>query len=229
MIYICDSKDMGCAGCKLCDKLTYDSGLPLATLNLKSSGLCEYQCPDCYAKRMQRFLTACEKLPCIFNRIEPNTKQRKGGTHKPPYNVRVAVNANFNSTKEEFEELQLFEELYPENNYFINSNIKTEGLEDNDYKKVVTVNPDIKVEEKHFQKLKTLLNVAFVRVKFVARNRQIIDLIKQLKEDGYNIVVTLMRFLNYKSLSKYANKEDYVWRDSYWRLKPNLASNLHLI
>lgn len=52
-LYICDNKGLGCGGCGLCATLNGAKGADIKSLNLSSSGLCPYSCPDCYAKRMQ--------------------------------------------------------------------------------------------------------------------------------------------------------------------------------
>lgn len=51
--YICDRRGLGCGGCGLCSELTVGKSLPIKSLNLSSSGLCRYSCPDCYAKENQ--------------------------------------------------------------------------------------------------------------------------------------------------------------------------------
>lgn len=74
-VYICDRKGLGCGGCGLCSKLTLGEDLKISTLNLSSSGLCPYSCPDCYAKRMQVRAVQWGNRPIIFDRIKQNAKQ----------------------------------------------------------------------------------------------------------------------------------------------------------
>lgn len=80
-IHICDQAGTGCQGCGLCSRLT--TGKPdsrISSLNLSSSGLCPYNCPDCYAKTMQKFCTAMGNKPIEFDVIKRNSKQ--AGTTK---------------------------------------------------------------------------------------------------------------------------------------------------
>jgi hypothetical protein len=74
-IYICDRHNLGCGGCGLCSKLTTGRSLPIYTLNLSSSGLCQYHCPDCYAKTMQHFLREMGKPVIQYDHIHMNSKQ----------------------------------------------------------------------------------------------------------------------------------------------------------
>jgi hypothetical protein len=74
-VYICDRAGKGCLGCGLCSTLTAGPRLPIKSLNLSSSGICKFQCPDCYARTMQNFLRA-SKTPLIrFDQIYSNMKQ----------------------------------------------------------------------------------------------------------------------------------------------------------
>lgn len=75
-IHLCDRKGVGCEGCGLCSMLTKGGkGHKLLSLNLSSSGICPYSCPDCYAKTMQNFLVKCGKRPIQFDVIKANKKQ----------------------------------------------------------------------------------------------------------------------------------------------------------
>jgi hypothetical protein len=75
-VYICDEKGLGCEGCKQCALLTInDPTAKITSLNLSTSGICPYNCPDCYAKTMQNFLKGCGKNPIHYDRIAPNRKQ----------------------------------------------------------------------------------------------------------------------------------------------------------
>lgn len=75
-VYICDRNGTGCSGCKLCNKLVFDIDSPtIHTLNLSSSGICPYNCPDCYAKTMQHFAVSMGHKPIVFDNIRQNDKQ----------------------------------------------------------------------------------------------------------------------------------------------------------
>lgn len=73
--YICDRDGLGCADCGLCDRLTFDTGFELFSLNLSTSGICPHNCPDCYAKNLQSKLTKWGYQPINFNKIVRNKKQ----------------------------------------------------------------------------------------------------------------------------------------------------------
>jgi hypothetical protein len=74
-IYICDIKGEGCGGCGLCSKLTTGKDLKISSLNLSTSGICPYNCCDCYAKTMQKFSKAMGNKPIIYDVIRQNDKQ----------------------------------------------------------------------------------------------------------------------------------------------------------
>ena len=74
-IYICDQAGKGCQGCGLCSLLTVKQDLPITSLNLSSSGICPYNCPDCYAKTMQHFVKSMGHKPIAYNVIHQNDKQ----------------------------------------------------------------------------------------------------------------------------------------------------------
>lgn len=74
-VYICDRKGLGCLGCGLCATLNGHKGARIESLNLSTSGICPYNCPDCYAKAMQRFLVAAGKAPIKYDTIKRNKKQ----------------------------------------------------------------------------------------------------------------------------------------------------------
>lgn len=76
-VYLCDSKGKGCPACMNCSKLAYGiKRAELKSLNLSISGkkdkrgkqgLCKYNCPDCWAKRVTfSFRPQCDKI--ITNR-----------------------------------------------------------------------------------------------------------------------------------------------------------------
>lgn len=73
--YICDRAGTGCGGCGLCSTLTATDRLPIYTLNMSSSGICPYNCVDCYAKAMQNFLRKLNKPVIRFDWIHLNCKQ----------------------------------------------------------------------------------------------------------------------------------------------------------
>jgi len=73
--YVCDRKGLGCAGCGLCSKLVVGRELPIKSLNLSSSGICKYSCPDCYAKTMQRFLSRIGMPLIRYDKVMRNSKQ----------------------------------------------------------------------------------------------------------------------------------------------------------
>lgn len=74
-IHICDQLNLGCGGCGLCSTLTTGRSLPIYTLNLSSSGMCPYNCVDCYAKTMQHFLREMGKPVIQYDHIHMNSKQ----------------------------------------------------------------------------------------------------------------------------------------------------------
>ena len=88
-LYLCDRKGVGCMGCGLCATLNGHKGLPIKSLNLSTSGVCPYACPDCYAKAMQKFLVATGKRPMEYDVIKGNKKQL-GRTKHIQNNRKVA-------------------------------------------------------------------------------------------------------------------------------------------
>jgi len=79
---ICDKAGLGCQGCHLCSTLNgHSTSDRILSLNLSTSGICPYNCVDCYAKTMQHF-RACMKQPLIrFNKIMANRKQKGNTVH----------------------------------------------------------------------------------------------------------------------------------------------------
>jgi len=73
--YICDKSGKGCSSCGLCSTLTIKESLPITSLNLSQSGVCKFDCPDCYAKTMQHFATSMGNRPINYNCIAYNNKQ----------------------------------------------------------------------------------------------------------------------------------------------------------
>jgi hypothetical protein len=80
-VWICDQAGKGCGGCGLCSRLITGKDLKITSLNLSTSGICPYNCPDCYAKTMQHFSTALGHKPIIFNTIRQNDKQAGRTVH----------------------------------------------------------------------------------------------------------------------------------------------------
>lgn len=74
-IYICDEKGLGCGGCGLCSTLVAGKSLSIFTLNLSSSGLCPFNCCDCYSKTMQHFLSKIGMPEIHYDWIHMNHKQ----------------------------------------------------------------------------------------------------------------------------------------------------------
>ena len=71
--HYCDAKEKGCPECMNCAKLTYfDSNAEVYSTNLSSSGMCKFNCPDCYVKTISQWHhgTIC------FDKINQNTKQK---------------------------------------------------------------------------------------------------------------------------------------------------------
>ena len=129
--------------------------------------------------------------------------------------VRVAVNNNFNCTKAEFKQLDALCKKYPDMVFFVNSNIKTPKLleiNNHPYPVVVTLNPDIDLDEKLIKRLYDIASdqVAFTRIKFIPGRPEILDLIHTVSET-HTVVITLQRFNGKKSIQKYI--PDY--RDHY--------------
>jgi hypothetical protein len=75
-IFICDQAGLGCGGCGLCSKLTTKMDLPIYTMNLSSSGLCPFNCVDCYAKTIQHYMKGRNGDKVIrLDNIYMNSKQ----------------------------------------------------------------------------------------------------------------------------------------------------------
>jgi len=80
-VFLCDRVGGGCKTCKLCLMMTFGINLKLASINLSSSGLCMFSCPDCYAKTMQARCIDWHNKPMIFDKIKSNTKQAGRTAH----------------------------------------------------------------------------------------------------------------------------------------------------
>jgi len=74
-VFICDRKGLGCLGCGLCATLNGAKGAEIKSLNLSASGVCPYNCADCYAKAMQKFRAAFGQTLIAYDRIMKNKKQ----------------------------------------------------------------------------------------------------------------------------------------------------------
>ena len=79
-VYICDRKGTGCGGCGLCATLTVGQKLPIYSLNLSTSGICPFNCIDCFSKTMQKFVVGCGHSAIKYDVIYKNGKQK--GTTK---------------------------------------------------------------------------------------------------------------------------------------------------
>ena len=80
-VWICDQSGLGCSECGLCSKLTTGLDLKISSLNLSSSGICPYNCPDCYAKTMQHFTVSMGHSAIHFDIIKQNHKQSGKTAH----------------------------------------------------------------------------------------------------------------------------------------------------
>ena len=138
--------------------------------------------------------------------------------------VRVGINNNFNCTDDEYSQVRGFKFVKPNAHFFINSNIKTENIlniNNYDYQAVITVNPDITVDRALIERLYKVDKdrVIFVRVKYIPNDRTIKELIRELSEKGYTVVVTVMRFLSNKSVNAFSKKDYYNYKFTWLRLK----------
>ena len=72
-VYYCDLKGEGCPSCRNCSKLVFELDTPdIYSLNLSSSGICKYSCPDCYSKIMLKYIPN----GFAYDKILKNAKQR---------------------------------------------------------------------------------------------------------------------------------------------------------
>ena len=88
-VWICDQSGKGCQGCGLCSKLTTGQDLPIYSLNLSTSGICKFQCADCYAKAIQKFTLGCGHRPMAYDKIQQNDKQAGRTKHIQEASRRV--------------------------------------------------------------------------------------------------------------------------------------------
>jgi len=138
--------------------------------------------------------------------------------------VRVGINNNFNCTEDEFTQMYGFTFVKSSAHFFINTNIKTENLlniNKHDYKSVITVNPDITIDRALIERLYKVdkEKIAFVRVKYVPNKRPIKELIIELSEQGYNVVITVMRFKSNDTVNFCSQKALYDFECTWFRLK----------
>jgi hypothetical protein len=141
------------------------------------------------------------------------------------------VNNNFNCTETEYQQLADYVLKHPNRLFFVNCNIRTPNLitlNNHPYKAVITINPDVTVHEALIERLYEINQerVAFVRVKYVPDRPVIIDLIRELSDEGYNVVVTLQRFNGKKTLDKYAERKHYEFSYNRYRLTHESVNNL---
>lgn len=147
--------------------------------------------------------------------------------------VRVATNNNFNCTEREFKQLDEFRKKNPHRYFFINSNIKTRcllNINKHDYRAVITVNPDLLVRRHQVDRLYEIepSKVAFTRVKYIPGPREILDLIDELHEEGYTVVVTMQRFNGKTSAARYVPdyRDHYEFSHNRFRLTPEAQGKL---
>lgn len=80
-VFICDRIGGGCSTCKLCSFLPAGYDLKIASVDLSNSGICRFNCPDCYAHTMQTMAVGMGNNPIIFDKIRANTKQSGRSDH----------------------------------------------------------------------------------------------------------------------------------------------------
>lgn len=79
---ICDKAGLGCQGCHLCSTLNGHKRTDrILSLNLSTSGICPYNCIDCYAKTMQHFRACMNQTLIRFDKIMANRKQKGNTKH----------------------------------------------------------------------------------------------------------------------------------------------------
>jgi len=138
--------------------------------------------------------------------------------------VRVGVANNFNGSIAEFNQLKYFSGKFPNKYFFVNSNINSKGLKNianHNFKAVITVNPNLIVKNigSIMAKLEPIKNnIAFVRVKYMPDNKDILTLISVLVHNNIPIVITNQRFKSRKSMEKYSNEKYYKHKNGYFRL-----------
>lgn len=151
--------------------------------------------------------------------------------------VRVATNNNFNCTPAEWKQLNSIVSKNPNDAFFINSNINTPKLntiKNNNYKAVVTANPDLIVTQSGIKKILSRLNaikshIAFVRVKYIPNNDMIKLLLVVLVAQNFPVVITMQRFNSKKTLLKYTDPKHYTHSCSRFRLAGEALAELLFI
>jgi hypothetical protein len=146
--------------------------------------------------------------------------------------VRVAVTNNFNCTKKEFNQLDIFSRLFPESYFFINANIKTPkilALNAHPYKAVITINPDFVTADNLIETLYKISpeKIVFIRIKYLPGWPSILNLIEKIS-NSYPVVVTLQRFNSKKSIAQYVRdyNSHYDFSHSRYRLKVSEVDHL---
>lgn len=91
-VFICDRTGGGCSACHLCSFLPTGANLKITSVNLSSSGICKFNCPDCYAKTMQNMAVKLKHAPLIFDKIKANTKQAGNSKHIK-HSIKELMNA----------------------------------------------------------------------------------------------------------------------------------------
>lgn len=137
--------------------------------------------------------------------------------------VRVACNNNFNCTAPEWRQLREFTEKYPDDYFFVNSNVNTPALlsiNDHPYKAVITINPDLIPSPRSLDRFFRLdqTKIAFVRIKWMPGYPDIRRLFTVLLIKGYTVMLTLQRFNSEATLTKYTQLIYYKFDCSRFRL-----------
>src|SRR4030042_3678932 len=121
--------------------------------------------------------------------------------------VRFSCTHNLNCTEEQYSQLDTFKEKYPDDLFFINSNIKTPNLlaiNDHPYQAVITLNPDLVIMDNLVNRLYDIASnkVAFVRIKYLPGWDSILNVIDRIAKD-YKVVVTMQRFRARNTMTQY--------------------------
>jgi hypothetical protein len=73
LIYHCDLKEQGCPTCGNCARLSYGcEKADVFSINLSTSGMCIYNCPDCYVKTISQW----HHGQICMDKIQQNSKQK---------------------------------------------------------------------------------------------------------------------------------------------------------